>query len=355
MSKKDLFDDTTMTFGEHLEVLRMHLWRAIVGLFVGTIVAFYVSKPVIVAIQRPIEKAMGDVFLTPVEETALVQEADKGFTEIFKQMWRQTFGGSQPDQTSQPQPVDTALRIQIDARQVARSLHEVQPERYPAPPEESPPVWINVTLEGTPFGVLVDKMRRENLRPRTDGVDEAFMIYLKVSLVIGLFISSPWILYQLWLFVAAGLYPNERRYVYTYMPLSIALFVGGAAFCFFIVIPYVLKFLLGFNVWLGLRPEIKISSWIMFSLMVSLMFGISFQLPMVMLVLERIGIVDVRFYKEKRRWAILIISFLSMVLTPSDPVSMIMMLVPLTMLYEFGIFLCGRRVAKPSPFGAQTA
>jgi len=229
------------------------------------------------------------------------------------------------------------------------------PATYPAPPEDAPAVSVDVSIEGTPFGLLVDKLRRENLRPRTDGVDEAFMIYLKVSLVIGLFISSPWILYQLWLFVAAGLYPNERRYVYTYMPLSIALFLGGAAFCFFIVIPYVLKFLLGFNIWLDLRPEIKISSWIMFSLVVSLMFGLSFQLPMVMLVLERIGMVEVSLYREKRRWAILIISFLSMVLTPSDPVSMIMMLVPLTLLYEFGIFLCGRRVVKPSPFGAQTA
>ncbi len=104
-----------------------------------------------------------------------------------------------------------------------------------------------------------------------------------------------------------------------------------------------LEFLFEFNDWLHLRPEIKMSTWITFALMVSLMFGVSFQLPLVMLLLERISIVSVKLYREKRRYAILIIAFLSMVLTPSDPVSMMMMMVPLCMLYELGILLCAQR------------
>jgi sec-independent protein translocase protein TatC len=98
------------------------------------------------------------------------------------------------------------------------------------------------------------------------------------------------------------------------------------------------------------------ASWITFALMVSLMFGISFQLPLVMLFLEKISLVSVTLYREKRRHAILIIAFLSMVLTPSDPVSMMMMMVPLCVLYELGILLCSRSAAaKTSPFEAQPA
>jgi sec-independent protein translocase protein TatC len=199
-------------------------------------------------------------------------------------------------------------------------------------------------------------MRIESLKPRTDGPDEAFMIYMKVSLIVGVIISSPWVLYQLWLFIAAGLYQNERKYVYTYFPMSVGLFLGGAAFCFFLVIPFVLKFLFGFNEWLELRPEMKMSTWITFALLVSLMFGISFQLPLVMLFLDRISLVTTRFYREKRRHAILVIAFISMVLTPSDPVSMMLMMIPLCILYELGILLCARgAAAQKSPFGTQTA
>ena len=100
----------------------------------------------------------------------------------------------------------------------------------------------------------------QNAQVRTDSVDEAFMIYLKVSLVCGVLIASPYIFWEIWLFVAAGLYPHERKYVYTYLPMSLGLFLGGAALCFFAVIPIVLDFLFGFNAWLGLRPEMKIAT-----------------------------------------------------------------------------------------------
>jgi sec-independent protein translocase protein TatC len=132
--------------------------------------------------------------------------------------------------------------------------------------------------------------------------------------------------------------------------MSVLLFLGGAAFCYFGVIPFVLDFLFKFNTDLHLRPEIKISTWITFALMVSIMFGISFQLPLVMLFLDRISLVSAKLYREKRRHAILVIAFLSMVLTPSDPVSMMMMMIPLCILYEFGILLCGRQTANKSPF-----
>src|SRR5262245_54398483 len=349
MSKKDLFDDTTMTFGEHLEALRYHLWKAIVGLVIGTVAAFFFSERVIIAIQKPVTAAMIDAFdKTP-------DAVNKSLLESFKDWWA-SFSKKSAVASEVEKKTDPAMIVSLDARAVAEGLHEFDPESYPLPPKDAKPAMISFSFENTEFGKLITRMRNESLLPRTDGPDEAFMIYMKVSLIVGVIISSPWILYQLWLFIGAGLYTHERKYVYTYFPMSVGLFFGGAALCFFVVLPIVLKFLFGFNDWLQLRPEMKMQTWITFALMVSVMFGVSFQLPLVMLFLERISLVSISLYREKRRHAILIIAFLSMILTPSDPVSMMLMMLPLCVLYELGILLCARGAgARRSPFEAQPA
>ena len=354
MAKKDLFDNSTMSFGEHLEALRIHLWKAIVGLVIGSVAAFYFSDHVIIAIQKPVISAMNEVFSGTPEG-----KIEKNQWDSLKDWSNRTFWKKDDAAAAaipEKKTVDPRMALEIDVRQVAHQLHEMMPESYPEPPERVVPARIAVSFEGTPFGDLLAEMRQESMHPRTDGVDEAFMIYLKVSLIVGAIISSPWIFYQLWLFIGAGLYTHERKYVYTYFPMSIILFLGGAAFCFFVVIPFVLNFLFTFNTMLQLRPEIKISTWITFALLVSVMFGLSFQLPLVMLFLDRISIVSAKFFREKRRHAILVIAFLSMVLTPSDPISMMMMMIPLCILYEFGILLCVRAAnARKSPFEAQPA
>ncbi|MCY2968002.1 MAG: twin-arginine translocase subunit TatC [Planctomycetota bacterium] len=359
MAEKDLFDDSTMTFGEHLEALRSHLWKAIIGWLIATVAAFWLSKPVIIEIQRPVIGAMETVFMQTgkkmeVVDPNIVQEVGNvGVIDKIKS-W---LSGEKPAEASQPTPppVDPNMQLEFDALEVLRSLHKSDPERYDPVPDDAPPALVKISLVDTEFGKLISGIRYDSLRPRTDGVDEAFMIYLKVSLVVGFVLASPWIFFQLWCFVAAGLYPAERKYVYRFMPLSIGLFLVGGAFCFYVVIPYVLKFLFQFNVELQMRPEIKIGTWIMFALVVTLMFGLSFQLPLVMLVLDKIGLVPARLFREQRRWAILIIAFLSMVLTPADPVSMMAMMIPLLILYEFGILMCGRGSGKTSPFEIQSA
>ena len=136
--------------------------------------------------------------------------------------------------------------------------------------------------------------------------------------------------------------------------MSLTLFLGGVVFCFFAVFPFVLHFLLSFNAWLGVQPQIRLSEWISFAIILPLMFGISFQLPMVMLFLERISIFDAVTYRQKRRMAVLVIAILSMFLTPADPMSMLLMMFPLIVLYELGIILCAYSPVK-SPFEAETA
>lgn len=175
------------------------------------------------------------------------------------------------------------------------------------------------------------------------------MTWLKVSFVAGLVLSSPWVFYQIWLFVAAGLYPHERKYIHIYLPMSSGLFLGGATFCFYGVFPFVLGFLLQFADDLGFQTQIRIADWIDFAIMLPVMFGISFQLPLVMLFLERLSIFEIKDYQEKRRIAIFVITVISMILTPAEPYSMLMMMIPMILLYEVGIVIC-RWFPKPMPF-----
>jgi sec-independent protein translocase protein TatC len=190
-------------------------------------------------------------------------------------------------------------------------------------------------------------------KPITLNVQEAFMTYLKVALIGGVVLTSPWIFYQVWLFVAAGLYPHEQRYVFVFLPFSLALFLGGILFCFYLVFPFVLTFLLGFNDWLGVSPQIRLSEWISFAVMLPLLFGVSFQLPLVMLFLNQLSIADTELYRSKRRVAILVIAILSMMLTPADPASMVLMMLPLIVLYELGIWLC-QYMTNRNPFQPAT-
>jgi sec-independent protein translocase protein TatC len=121
----------------------------------------------------------------------------------------------------------------------------------------------------------------------------------------------------------------------------VGLFLLGAALAYFFVFEPVLKFFFGFSEWLGLPLEPRISEWLSFVLLLPLAFGVSFQLPLVMLFLERIGVFTVDAYVAKWRIAVLVIAVVSMVLSPGgDPYSMMFMLVPLVALYFGGVLLC---------------
>jgi sec-independent protein translocase protein TatC len=179
---------------------------------------------------------------------------------------------------------------------------------------------------------------------------EAFMIWMKAAIVTGLVFSSPYLFYQIWNFVAAGLYPHEKNYVYLYLPISIGLFMGGASLAFAFVFDPVLRFLFTFNKGMNADFDPRVGEWLSFVLILPLGFGISFQLPLVMLFLNRIGVASLDFYVQQWRIAILIICVISMVLTPADPVSMLLMAVPLCFLYLLGIVMCKYMPTSKSPF-----
>lgn len=195
------------------------------------------------------------------------------------------------------------------------------------------------------------KNEPQSLAP-TDG----FLIWLKAGLIAGLLIALPAILWFLWTFVAAGLYPHEQKYVYIFLPISLLLFFAGVCLAFFFVFAPVLDFLFSFNKAMGIAPQMRINDWLSFVMFLPLGFGIAFQLPLVMLFVNRIGLVSVEAYLDKWRIAVMGISVLSMLLTPADPISMVLMAAPLTVLYFLGIGMCKWMPAptKNNPFGEAT-
>ena len=176
---------------------------------------------------------------------------------------------------------------------------------------------------------------------------ETLTIFFMVGLVSGLVVASPWVFYQGWAFVAAGLYRHERRYVKQYLPFSLGLFLAGVFLCFLCVLPVTLTFLLQFNVWLGVAPTLRLSEWMGFATILPLIFGVAFQTPLVMLFLERIGIFTAADFRAKRKMAILVITVAAAILTPGqDPFSMLLLACPMVLLYELGILLIGYNKKK---------
>jgi sec-independent protein translocase protein TatC len=190
------------------------------------------------------------------------------------------------------------------------------------------------------FFVLLRPLKDTQVHQLTTlGVTEAFMNVLKVSIYAGLIISLPFIIYQFWAFIMPALYENEKRSTVPYVLSTTALFLAGVAFGYFIVLPVGLRFMIGYGGDL-FNQLLQAERYINFVSMFLLAFGLVFLLPLVMMLLSWAGIVNHQKMKKVRKYAILVEAIVAMVFTPSqDPVSMALMLIPLILLYEFGIWL----------------
>lgn len=165
---------------------------------------------------------------------------------------------------------------------------------------------------------------------------EAFMTKLKIGFFGGLFVASPFVTYQVWKFVSAGLNRSERKYALLFCPVSFILFIIGAGFGYFIIIPIGLKLLLAYATDV-MTPMIRVADYISFIGALSFVFGVVFQVPLIILFLAKIGVVNTAFLSSKRRHAIVIIFIVAAALTPPDVVTQFLMAVPLIILYEVGI------------------
>jgi sec-independent protein translocase protein TatC len=182
---------------------------------------------------------------------------------------------------------------------------------------------------------------------------DMFFVYLKTAFVAGLLLSSPFIFYQIWMFIAPGLYRREKTLVLPFIFFSTLLFVGGGLFGYFVVFPFGFKFFLSFeNEFLQALPSVK--QYFSFSIKLLLAFGLVFELPVVLFFLARIGAVTPASLRKKRKYAILMCFIVGAVITPPDVITQFMMAVPLIVLYEVGIIaamVAGKRkpVAAESP------
>jgi len=174
------------------------------------------------------------------------------------------------------------------------------------------------------------------------GIAEAFFTYVKVSLLSGILLAIPVILYEFWMFTAPGLYQNEKKVILPVVILSTFFFIGGAFFAYYVVFPYGFQFLLGFASD-TIRPMPSMREYLGFSAKFLLAFGLIFEMPIVITLLAWMGLVTTGFLTKNRKYAVIVIWVVAAILTPTpDIVTQALMAVPLMLLYEISII--GARV-----------
>ena len=321
---EDLFSEeqsmVTMSFGDHLEELRMRLLLAVIGLAVGMIIMlvppFNLGMHVMVKMQEPAQRALDRFYDESAARRKLAADAASAQIEF-------------------PTAKIPAASLFDQLRKLAPKLELPDADAIKDQNIELPLMYPKSSFIQAVKDTSEPKSSLITLSPL-----ETVAIFLMVCLVAGLVSASPWVFYQIWAFIAAGLYAHERKYVYRFLPLAIILFLGGVALAFFVVLPITLDVLLQFNIWLGAEPTWRISDWMGFATILPLVFGLCFQTPMVMFFLERIGIFSVKQYREKRKFAILLIVAIAAILTP-DPtvISQLLLAGPMVLLYELGIIM----------------
>jgi len=173
---------------------------------------------------------------------------------------------------------------------------------------------------------------------------EPFFIYLKVGLYSGLFLALPAILWQVWAFVAPGLYRKERRTILPFVAAATLFFVSGAAFCYLVILQPAFDFLIN-SAGPDIKPVLMMDTQLSLVMTLLLAFGIIFELPLVLTFLSMVGIVDHKFLSKYRRHAIVLNVILAAIITPTgDPVNLALMAIPMVLCYELGVI--GARIFR---------
>jgi sec-independent protein translocase protein TatC len=406
----DLFDSSSMTFGEHLEHLRKALAKASAWVGIGLIFGLFLADDIVQYIQTPLKAALEEFALkqdlkrlqdasgVQVSESLAEKLHDKGIISEDVLIDPRDFqldsalGGAKPIPPAAEPP--EALKPEAQKPEAQNKETQNKETQKPAPPKASEPPKTsesakgetaipdatktdtaktgtqtevkaepkkpdpNALYKGIADDEIVERLipvriwRKVSTRVETLNIQEGFMIWLKAALIAGIVFGSPGIFWHIWGFVAAGLYPHERKYVYVFLPMSLGLFFAGVSLAFFVIFRFVIEFLLEANASLGTDLSPRLNEYVSFALILPLGFGLAFQLPLVMVFLNRIGMFSVQNYLQQWKIAILVIAFLSMILTPGgDIYSMCGMGLPLIFLYFTGIALC-KYLPMGRPMGA---
>ena len=354
----DIFKDSRMSFGDHIEELRYRLLNAVKALFFCVIISVgldWIGKGMdnpYIGVGRPAMK----MIVEPVETQARNYFANK-LPGFFKNL---------PTEPTDPAEVERIRKKLADNEGMLSTLNSDERRKLIAAPRDFPillPVEplakalgveqknkeitpIPITIQVYPAHLNAYSLEGEGLLETkryltTLSAQESLVVYFKVVLLCSVILASPLIFYQIWAFVAAGMYPNEKSYVYKYLPFSLGLFFIGIVLCQFVVLPGAVKALIGFNDWVDTDPDLRLNEWLSFAILLPLVFGASFQTPLVMFFLNRIGMFSWEDYWAKWRYAIIVLAFFSALITPTpDAVTMLYLFVPMIALYMLGVALC---------------
>ena len=354
----DIFADTRMSFGDHLEELRSRLLKALYGLVIilfGGLVLDYVGKAAgwkYVGVGRP----MLQVIVAPAEEQGRAFYARRNERTRYKldfppaapaEIERVVAKWDANDRDNDALTADELVVLRGAPAEMPVLIPTAAFEEAFGIKAKNPAVKeVEVKLKVYPTWLNYLSSRGETLLEnrqymKTQSVQESMVVYFKVALLCSAVIGSPWIFYQMWAFVAAGLYPHERAHVRRMLLPSVGLFLAGVLLCQFVVLPGAAKALLAFNDWVELDPDLRLNEWLGFALILPLVFGVSFQTPLVMFFLNRLGTFTAADYLSKWRYAVIVLAALSAVITPSpDAVTMLYLFVPMFGLYLVGIAVC---------------
>ncbi len=285
----------SMSFGEHLEELRSRLIKSLLAVALGMGVFFFMKDTVTEVIKAPYD-------------LMYYQRLDNWY-EGYKEL-------------------DPAKLTKT-----ARELHDSVTESFPVYREKG-------TVDGLDF--TQDLKRAGFSMPRTllsITPLQDFVTFMLAAALFGLAVASPIVLRELWMFIGAGLYKKERSVVMSFLPASIGLFVAGAVFGYFVMVPAALRFLTQMSNPLMVQFHLTVRDYFGFLFILTLALGAVFQLPVIMVALVRVGIVKPSLYTKYWRHAILVMFILGAFLTPPDPVTQVLMAGPMTILFFVGIVL----------------
>ena len=313
--------DVEMTFGEHLEELRRRIILALLGLLVGTVLCGVFYQELLTTILKPYYKALTNL-----------EKSQKPPAPPPKE--------ESPARPAPPEPAPppgTAIEDRLAAIEARLSRIESSLPGASLPAARTPSA-----TAGPPSSAPAQPQSRLILRSPMTG----YIMIILMCLITGVIVASPWVIYQIWAFVGVGLHPHERKHIYTYGPASFLLFLGGGAMFYFFILPIGLEALMSPTAGIKVNgaslidPSFMLDEYLYFVALMTLVFGLAFQTPLVVMFIERIGLVPLSTLVRQQRLVIFIMVIIAALITPTvDPVSLTAMAVPLILLYELGLVL----------------
>jgi sec-independent protein translocase protein TatC len=347
---------SSMSLGDHLEELRSRLILAISGLFIGLVICMCFGSYLIDLLLIPYNNAMETikeedktVFFDPSDRYVINLVPYENGMKIFNDDDSQEFlettslymvnltphanNAGDPNSNANPGPLGTSGGLTLNLTPYDKDME------IPEKSEELDSTDSTGFSDGF-FAYLTPYEGKERTKLTTINPSEGFMVYIKTSLIFGLLLTSPWVFWQIWAFVASGLYKKEKKFAYSVAPASAILFIAGSIFFITTIAPITMKFFISFDAFLGFTSQFRPLDYINMILMLTMVFGLAFQMPIVIVFAESMGLVSIEMLTKNRKFVILGIVIFAAMITPPEPISQLGLAIPLYFLYEVSIIAC---------------